>query len=132
MGGMRGAELDGQWADIRTLVRNGLVWAMDGVARRPTDYEPPMIVAARGSSHLLSLRNETAFPHPMHLHGHHFRVLARNGVATAHREWRDTVLVMPREGVDVAFKADNPGDWLFHCHVLEHHAGGMSAVIRVT
>ncbi len=131
MGGMRGAELDGEWTDIRTLVRSGLVWAMNGVARRPTDYEPPMIVAPRGSSHLVTLRNESAFPHPMHLHGHHFRVLARGGAATAHREWRDTVLVMPRESVDVAFKADNPGDWLFHCHVLEHHAGGMSAVIRV-
>ncbi len=34
--------------------------------------------------------------------------------------------------VEVAFNADNPGEWLFHCHVLEHHAAGMSAVVRVT
>ena len=67
----------------------------------------------------------------MHLHGHHFRVVARNGNPTRFREWQDTVLVMPREHVEIAFNADNPGEWLFHCHVLEHHAAGMSAVVRV-
>jgi len=41
------------------------------------------------------------------------------------------VLVAPEERVEVAFVADNPGDWLFHCHVLEHMEAGMSAVVRV-
>jgi FtsP/CotA-like multicopper oxidase with cupredoxin domain len=58
-------------------------------------------------------------------------VLGRNGVATRWREWLDTVLVGPREQVEIAFVADNPGDWMFHCHVLEHQAGGMMSVIRV-
>ena len=116
---------------MRNLMRNGLVWAMGGVARRPTGDPSPILVAQRGSSHIVSLRNDSAFPHPMHLHGHHFRVLARNGNPTRFREWQDTVLVMPREHVEIAFNADNPGEWLFHCHVLEHHAAGMSAVVRV-
>ena len=67
----------------------------------------------------------------MHLHGHAFRVLARDGVPARHREWRDTVLVPPRGSADIAFVADNPGDWMFHCHVLEHQAAGMMGLVRV-
>ena len=48
-----------------------------------------------------------------------------------HREWQDTVLMQPREKVEVAFVADNPGDWMFHCHILEHQESGMMGVIRV-
>lgn len=131
MGGLRGATLDGQWADMAKLVEEGVFWAMSGTARRPDDFESPLFVAERDSSHVLSLVNRTAFPHPMHLHGHHFRVLSRDGNTEPHTPWSDTVLVMPREQVEIAFRADNPGKWLFHCHVLEHMAAGMSGVIRV-
>jgi FtsP/CotA-like multicopper oxidase with cupredoxin domain len=48
-----------------------------------------------------------------------------------HRPWLDTVLLAPDETVEIAFVADNPGDWLFHCHVLEHMQAGMAAVFRV-
>ena len=65
------------------------------------------------------------------LHGHSFRVVSRSGRPTRHREWRDTVLMAPRERVDIAFVADNPGDWLLHCHMLEHSAGGMMTWLRV-
>jgi FtsP/CotA-like multicopper oxidase with cupredoxin domain len=54
------------------------------------------------------------------------------GISARHQEWQDTVLLAPYEGVDIAFVADNPGDWMFHCHVLEHQAAGMAGVIRVT
>ena len=58
-------------------------------------------------------------------------IIARDGVETPHREWRDTALLAPRERVDIAFVADNPGDWMFHCHILSHQAGGMMAMLRV-
>ena len=48
--------------------------------------------------------------------------ISRNGQPTRHRELQDTVLVSPREKVEIAFVADNPGGWMFHCHVLEHQA----------
>ena len=80
---------------------------------------------------LITLRNDTAWWHPMHLHGHSWRELSRNGHALADRPWRDTTLLAPGDTVDVAFVADNPGDWLLHCHVLEHHAGGMGVQFRV-
>lgn len=108
----------------------GMAWTFNGVAATGHDMAP-MLELARGRSHVLVLSNETAWWHPIHLHGHAFRVLARNGAPTPYREWRDTVLLEPQERVEVAFVADNPGRWMIHCHVLDHQNGGMMAVIAV-
>ena len=62
--------------------------------------------------------------HPMHLHGHHFQVQALNGVPLG-GAMRDTVLVPTGGTVRIAFDADSPGRWLFHCHNLYHQASGM-------
>jgi FtsP/CotA-like multicopper oxidase with cupredoxin domain len=58
-------------------------------------------------------------------------VISRNGESTALREWQDTVLMSPEERVEVALVADNPGDWMLHCHILEHQDGGMMTTLRV-
>ena len=68
----------------------------------------------------------------MHLHGHHFKVVERNGVRVVGAHWRDTELVTRDEQVKIAFVADNPGKWLFHCHMLEHQAAGMLTWIEVS
>jgi FtsP/CotA-like multicopper oxidase with cupredoxin domain len=130
MGGMRSAILDGRALDIRDLAGRGKVWAMNGIAAHGHVMDP-LFTFQLGRTQLLSIRNDTAFPHPMHLHGHSFRLLTRNGQPVPGRPWLDTVLLAPEERVEVAFVADNPGDWLFHCHVLEHMQAGMSAVVRV-
>ena len=63
--------------------------------------------------------------HPMHLHGHHVLVLSRNGKAVA--PWStDTLEMLPHERYTVAFRADNPGLWMLHCHNLDHAADGLS------
>ena len=80
---------------------------------------------------VLALRNESAWDHPIHLHGHTFRVLTRNGEAVPQTPWRDTVLLRREETAEIAFVADNPGEWMFHCHVLDHQRGGMMATVRV-
>ena len=67
----------------------------------------------------------------MHLHGFSFQVLNRNGSEVPYRQWADTVLVPPRENVDIAFVANTPGDWMLHCHVTDHQVSGMMAVLRV-
>jgi FtsP/CotA-like multicopper oxidase with cupredoxin domain len=130
MGGMMSAMMDGHRADMRTLMRHGLVWAMNGIAAKEHAHDP-LVTVQRGRSCVLDIFNDTAWHHPMHLHGHSFRVISRNGAPTQHREWQDTVLIAPRERVELAFVADNPGDWMFHCHVLEHQASGMMGIIRV-
>jgi FtsP/CotA-like multicopper oxidase with cupredoxin domain len=113
--------------------RGGATWAMDGMSMTGDGQPdmPPLVTLKRGQSCVLALRNETAWWHPMHLHGHSFRVISRNSKPNARREWRDTVLVPPREVAEIAFVADNPGDWMFHCHVTDHQMAGMMAVLRV-
>ena len=130
MGRMRSAILDGARTGIRDLVARGKAWAINDVAAHAMTMAP-LATMQRGRTQLLRIRNDTAWPHPMHLHGFHFRLLSRERASVAHRPWLDTVLVERGEMVEVAFVADNPGDWLFHCHVLEHMEAGMSAVFRV-
>jgi FtsP/CotA-like multicopper oxidase with cupredoxin domain len=77
------------------------------------------------------MHNMTGMSHPMHLHGHHFQVVEINGQRIA-GALRDTVLVPPGAAVTIAFDADNPGNWAFHCHHLYHmNAGMMGAVAYV-
>ena len=64
----------------------------------------------------------------MHLHGMHFHEVAEDGSLGP---LRDTTLIFGGEKRDIAFVADNPGDWLFHCHMLSHAASGMMAWMKV-
>jgi FtsP/CotA-like multicopper oxidase with cupredoxin domain len=130
MGAMRSAVMDGKDTDIRTMMHNGIAWAINGIAAKGHVHDP-LLTLPRNRSYVLQLVNDTAWHHPIHLHGHSFRVITRNGQPTRHREWQDTVLLDPRERAEIAFVADNPGDWMIHCHILEHQAGGMMGVIRV-
>jgi len=108
-------------------------WAINGHSMTGDGHAqmPPLRTLQLGRSYVLTLRNESAWWHPMHLHGHSFKLLRRNGVTVPHRQWADTVLIAPRETVDVAFVADNPGDWMVHCHVTDHQVSGMMTVLRV-
>ncbi len=78
----------------------------------------------------LEFINRTMMAHPMHLHGHHFQVVSINGKALAGAV-RDTVMVPSMGTVVVAFDADNPGRWLYHCHNLYHMMAGMTALYKV-
>lgn len=130
MGGLAEAELGGRTMAIRALAQRGKVWALNGVVA--DDHEHPLLADLKlGRSYRLTMVNRTAFPHPMHLHGHHMKLLSRNGEPETRGIWHDTVTVSPQERVELAFVADNPGDWAFHCHVLEHMMAGMMAMVRV-
>ena len=130
MGAMDGATLNGKWQDIRALVRQGKFWAINGTVSDGHVLDPLQHLKP-GQSMVLDMRNNTAWPHVMHLHGHAFRVLARNGEPTRFREWQDSVLVERHETVQIAFVADSPGDWMFHCHMLGHQMSGMMSLIRI-
>jgi FtsP/CotA-like multicopper oxidase with cupredoxin domain len=114
-------------------MNHGAVWAINGLSMTGDGHAgmKPLLTLPRGKSCVLTLRNETAWWHPMHFHGHSFRLLTRNGVAAPHRQWGDTVLIPPKETVDVAFVADNPGDWMLHCHVTDHQMAGLMTVLRI-
>ena len=91
----------------------------------------PLLKLARGRSYVIELVNDTAWHHPIHLHGHVFKVISRDGKPSEREEGGDTVLLDPRTRAEIAFVADNPGDWMLHCHVLEHQASGMITTVRV-
>jgi FtsP/CotA-like multicopper oxidase with cupredoxin domain len=136
-GGMRGApvigNVDGQPTKTQEMMEKyGLAWTMNYTAQHEhAQMHEPLFSVRKGEHILLHMINSTDFAHPMHLHGHFFKVLAINGQQTRFQEWRDTVLMNPRDSMDVAFVADNPGEWMFHCHILDHAAGGMMGTIAV-
>lgn len=85
-----------------------------------------------GELQVWNLVNETGMDHPFHLHGFFFQVVALNGVPITPSEWKDTVNVVGKESVTIAFRPDDrPGQWMYHCHILEHHAAGMMAHFEV-
>lgn len=113
-------------------MRQGMAWTVNGRLIAEHDHRPPpLLTFARGSSQVIEFVNDTSWHHPIHLHGHVFRVLSRNGEPDPLRPWGDTVLLDPDSRAEIAFVADNPGDWMLHCHVLAHQASGMAAVVRV-
>jgi FtsP/CotA-like multicopper oxidase with cupredoxin domain len=125
MGGMRGAMMSGRMMGMRDMAAAGKVWAFNGMAEMG---ETPLVEADRGETIRIAITNDTAWPHAMHLHGHHFRQVSPDGSVGP---LRDTLLMNRGESVEIAFVADNPGDWLLHCHMLEHSAGGMMTWLRV-
>jgi FtsP/CotA-like multicopper oxidase with cupredoxin domain len=70
--------------------------------------------------------------HPFHIHGAgRFVILARDGVAEPNLVWKDTVLVRTGETVDILLDVTNPGIWMAHCHIAEHHESGMMLTFTV-
>lgn len=102
----------------------GVWWTING--RMFPDV--PMFMVAEGDVVRMHVANDSGESHPMHLHGHHIVVLARDGVAaTGSPWWVDSLEVAAGATYDVAFVADNPGIWADHCHNLPHAAEGLVA-----
>jgi FtsP/CotA-like multicopper oxidase with cupredoxin domain len=104
--------------------RPGLWWTVNG----HLFPDVPMFVVSEGDIVTMRIENNSGEVHPMHLHGHHAVVLARNGQeATGSPWWFDSLNVRDGETYDIAFVADNPGIWLDHCHNLPHASEGLLA-----
>ncbi len=108
-------------------------WAINQKVWPGSSPDPfaPMAELKLGRSYILSFFNRTPHAHPIHLHGLCFKLL-RSDKRPLPPVWTDTALVMPEERIDVGLVADNIGDWLLHCHVIEHQETGMTGFIRVT
>jgi FtsP/CotA-like multicopper oxidase with cupredoxin domain len=111
-------ELTGSMADY--------VWTINNVVWTPSTAPFPV---RQGERVEIVMTNKTMMSHPMHLHGHRFQVVEING-ARMSGALRDTVLVPPRSRVAIAFDADNPGLWAFHCHSAYHMHAGMFATLK--
>lgn len=130
MSQMKGAMVHGHHVPMQEMIaKHGLLWAFNGVA--DMGHADPLFRVARGRTVVLEIDNDTRWPHAMHTHGHHFKVLKRTKREADPYFW-DTLLMDPGEKVDIAFLADNPGKWMLHCHMIEHMLSGMMAWFEVT
>ncbi|HBJ83000.1 MAG TPA: copper oxidase [Verrucomicrobiales bacterium] len=99
------------------------VWTLDG----KTFSEADLINVRRGEKVRFTFINDSMMHHPMHLHGHFFRLVTSAGNLSP---MKHTVDVPPMTSHTIEFAADEPGDWMMHCHVLYHLAIGMARVVH--
>lgn len=99
------------------------VWSINNKMLSAAD----VILIRRGEIVQFEIENTTMMGHPMHLHGHFFRVLNKNG---DYAPWKHTLDVPPMTTITIEFKADEDKDWFFHCHILYHMMSGMSRIVR--
>jgi FtsP/CotA-like multicopper oxidase with cupredoxin domain len=100
----------------------GYWWTING----KMGQHVPMYLVAEGDVVAMKITNRSAEVHPMHLHGHHVLVTARNGQpSTGSPWWVDSLDVEVGESYDIVFLADNPGIWMDHCHNLPHAVEGL-------
>lgn len=100
---------------------NRYVWTMDGKTVSETD----VIKIRKGENIRMVIINNTMMRHPMHLHGHYFRVLNDNG---EYSPLKNVLDIMPMETDTIEFAATESGDWFFHCHILYHMMSGMGRI----
>ncbi|MEL6348522.1 MAG: multicopper oxidase family protein [Myxococcota bacterium] len=103
------------------------VWMLNGEVFPDVTIEELSL----GDEAILEIRNLSPTEHPFHMHGTRIEILSVNGIAETHQRWEDTINVPTYGTVRVRMIADNPGDWMTHCHILPHADGGMMTVLRV-
>lgn len=91
----------------------------------------PVAELKLGKAYVLRLRNSSPNRHPIHLHGQVIRP-SRSNKRELPSNWTDTIVLDKEETIDIGLVADNPGDWAFHCHVIEHQKSGLAGFIRVS
>ena len=99
------------------------IWSINGTPLGPDTY----IKINKGERVRFVMKNTTMMNHPMHLHGHFFRVMTSQG------KWsvlKHTVNVAPLDQTVIEFDANEEKDWFFHCHILYHMMGGMTRIVR--
>ncbi|MEP6262682.1 MAG: multicopper oxidase domain-containing protein [Gillisia sp.] len=98
------------------------VWSLNGIPLAETDK-----IKIKGNQVTrITLNNLTMMHHPMHLHGHFFRVINKNG---EYSPLKHTVNVPPMQEITIEFYGNEYGDWFFHCHILYHMMGGMARIM---
>lgn len=107
-------------------------WAINKVPWADDTGDPtaPLAEMKAGGTYIFNVENPTPQIHPLHLHGLVFRPMNSNKQAIR-PHFSDTYLILPDEKVQLALVADNPGDWVFHCHIIEHQKTGMTSYVRV-
>lgn len=110
----------------------GIEWTIDNKAFIGHEHHhDPGLTLVRDKWVRLRFVNVSARLHPIHLHGMFFKLLARDSVAVDEPFFRDTVLIHGKESVDIGVVPLDAGDWMMHCHILEHAEAGMMMMLAV-
>ena len=129
MGNLAKAYFEGIEKNFRSLaMEDKKFWAFN---KEVGKYEHSLTSVKKGEIIILDVWNDSRWPHSMHLHGNHFYVESKEFSDHDKLILRDTYLMQPGEKSKFIYLADNPGKWLFHCHMLEHAASGMIGYIEV-
>jgi FtsP/CotA-like multicopper oxidase with cupredoxin domain len=140
------AELDGTWlryadlaahervrleppADVTSIpvaLTGGMMMTDWGINGRPYGEHEPLSLEY-GAWYSLDITNDTTMWHPVHLHGHTPQIGRQPGGAR-----KDTVNLLPGAKTSLVFQADNPGEWMFHCHNAYHLEAGMATTVSYT
>ena len=127
-----------EWAGaVSVNAQNGkppLLWQINGQVWDITDKtcaDRPIAKLEKGKSYIFELKNMTQYQHPIHVHGMSFKVIASNRKRVI-PYFTDTYLLGRNERARIALVADNPGVWMFHCHVIDHMETGLMAAIEVS
>ena len=105
----------------------GIQWTINGKAY--PEYDP--VELKYDTFNKIRFVNESSRLHPMHLHGQFFKVVSKNDTQYSEPYFRDTVLIKPKENVEIALVPLDKGKWVNHCHILEHAEAGMMTVVKV-
>lgn len=109
-----------------------LVFSQGLINGKVMDMNRVDVSARLGDTEIWELENVVGMDHPFHLHGFQFQVLDRNGIPETQRRWKDTVNIPKHETVRIIVRYDdNPGKWMFHCHILDHEDHGMMGILDV-
>jgi FtsP/CotA-like multicopper oxidase with cupredoxin domain len=126
--------------DMRSTTTIDHTWVLDTIFARG-DFrnaidgalwpDIPVQTYPRDGDYTFVIDNRDDGPHPFHTHGNRFQVVQRDGVDVDERGWKDTVLLPGASSVMIRTVLDNPGRWMYHCHILAHQEEGMMAEMIV-
>jgi FtsP/CotA-like multicopper oxidase with cupredoxin domain len=121
-GGLKSAQVGDVELNTRGLLEKGLAWAFNGIAGAGG---APLFEAKKGEMLVLVFDNGTAFPQPIHIHGHVWQMIESDGVKVEAPIWRDTAIVPGLAKIKLVFIADNMGTWVIQSLIAERSDAGL-------
>jgi len=129
--GMMTNDMNGSTNQMKMTSMPAMQWTINGKAfpdTEPLKVKVGQVVKVRFWNK--DTQGMHPMDHPMHLHGTYFQVVSLNGKAPERETWKDTINVPAGQYVDIAFKMEEPGMWMLHCHILDHEDGGMMTMVE--
>lgn len=127
-GGLQSAKVGNEELPLRNMLEKGLAWAINGIAGLGG---PMLFEAVQGETLVLAVDNKTGFAQPLHLHGHVWQVIERDGQPVEGQPWRDTAVIASLSTAKLLMVAANPGSWAIQSLIAERADAGLIGGFKV-